>query len=29
MAAGSRERGDATLPKIWTPLVIAISRKTV
>src|SRR6476646_7319764 len=27
--AGSRERDDATLPKIWTPLVIAISRKTV
>src|SRR4029078_3825567 len=29
MAAGSRERDDSALPKIWTPLVIAISRKTV
>jgi hypothetical protein len=26
MAACSRERDDATLPKIWTPCVVAISR---
>ncbi len=29
MAACSRERNDATLPKIWTPCVVAIARKTV
>jgi hypothetical protein len=27
MAACSRERDDAPLPKIWTPLVVARSRK--
>jgi hypothetical protein len=26
MATCSRERDDATLPKIWTPCVVAISR---
>jgi hypothetical protein len=26
IAACSRERDDATLPKIWTPCVVAISR---
>jgi hypothetical protein len=26
METGSRERDDATLPKIWTPCVVAVSR---
>ena len=29
IATCSRERDDATLPKIWTPCVVAISRRTV
>lgn len=29
MAACSCERDDAALPKIWTPCVVAISRRTV
>jgi hypothetical protein len=28
IAGCSRERDDATLPKIWTPCVVAVSRTT-